>query len=270
MASDSTSGGTFGGTVGTLPTGSRAAGCAGIGPTANRSFSGAAVAELPSQRLEDVPLEERQLLRPRRRLHRDMERSVAADPERPRVPRNRVSDGGRPGTRHLGEGDGVATAAARQLLLDLVADAVHQRTSPGITDSDCVGSPGSAAAAVAVTTVCAPREIIVGERCSALSVELREHVVEEHERRHPTPLSQRPSLGHDEREHGDALFTLRAEHAEVPPARLDPQVVQVRACAGHATVEVGVEARVEIGDGRRLAFVHQRMPTRGRGRPRPP
>ena len=80
-----------------------------------------------------------------------MERSVAADPERPRIARHGVADELRPRRRDLGERERVAAAAPRQLALDLAADALHQLTRPGSTASTWAGSLGKAAAAVAVT-----------------------------------------------------------------------------------------------------------------------
>ena len=94
------------------------------------------VHELRSQRVENSALEEGELLRPRRRLHGHVERSVPADPERPRTSRDCITDSRRPGRRNRGERDSIAAAAARQLSLDLVADAVHQRTAPGVTESN--------------------------------------------------------------------------------------------------------------------------------------
>ncbi len=106
-----------------------------------------------------VVLEQVELMRPRRRRNGDVERSVAGEAERPCVLRDGIADDIGPCGCDLGERDCIAAAAPRELALDLIANAVHHSARPGVTDSDCVGDTGSAASAVAVTTVCALRAI---------------------------------------------------------------------------------------------------------------
>ena len=82
-----------------------------------------------------------------------MERPVPCDPERPRVPGDRLAHDRRPHAGQLGEWDGVSTAAPAKLVLDLISETLHQATRPGVTASDSAGALGSASADVAVTTV---------------------------------------------------------------------------------------------------------------------
>ena len=98
----------------------------------------------------------------------------------------------------------------------------------------------------------------LGEDPPARRVELGEHVVEQHERRRAAPLRDHLRLGEQEREHREPLLALRAEAAQVALAGADGDVVEVRAGAGDAALEIALEPRLERLDRRRLAGVVER------------
>ena len=98
----------------------------------------------------------------------------------------------------------------------------------------------------------------LGERPAASRVELREDVVEENERRRAPLLGDHLRLGEQEREHGQALLALGAEAPQVPLSRADGDVVEVRAEAGDAALQIALQPRLERRRGRRLAAVVER------------
>ena len=197
-------------------------------------------------------------MRPGGRRDGHVQRPVPAEPERPGLPRDRRADRGRPGGGDRGERNRIAAPAARQLSVDLAADALHQRTSPGDTARSCAGSPGSASAAVAVTTVWAAREIMAASarRRSPSSSERTSSRSTSGEI--PEAVAQRVGLRHHEGEHRDPLLSLRAEHAEVSAVRFDAHVVQMRPCTCHASVDVGLQSVLELGHRHGLSLVSQR------------
>ena len=81
----------------------------------------------------------------------------------------------------------------------------------------------------------------LGQHAAAARVELREHVVEQEQRRRREQLG----LGEEEREHRQPLLALRAEAAQLAAGGSDREVVEVRAEPGRPAREVGVEARLE-------------------------
>jgi hypothetical protein len=91
----------------------------------------------------------------------------------------------------------------------------------------------------------------LGEDPAATRVELREDVVEEHERRR----RQQVGLGKQEREDGEPLLALRAELTQVALAARDRHVVEVRPDSGRAAIDVPVEPCLERLHGRRLRVV---------------
>ena len=90
-----------------------------------------------------------------------------------------------------------------------------------------------------------------GEDAPALRVELREHVVEQEQRRDAAAVGDQLGLGEQEREHGEALLALRAEAAQLARAGRDHDVVEVRPEPGDAAFEVALEplppARPTVG-----------------------
>ncbi len=95
------------------------------------------------------------------------------------------------------------------------------------------------------------------QRAAPALVELREHVVEQQERRRRAALGEQLGLREQEREHGQPLLSLRAVAAQVAPAGGDPDVVQVRPEPGRAALEILVEPRLESLRARRLGLVEQ-------------
>ena len=117
---------------------------------------------------------------------------------------------------------------------------------PGVTSSSWSGSAGSIAASVAVIERLARRAATRAARIRRrLGVELGEHVVEQEQRRDAAALGDQLRLGEQEREHGEPLLALRAEAPQLARAGGDDDVVEVRAEAGDAALEVAVEPRVE-------------------------
>ena len=185
----------------------------------------------------------------------DVQRPVAGDPRRPRLPRDRRADRRGPALdelRHAG-----LRPEPRQLGAHLVAEAVEVtapfevtwRTVLHVDDLRRLegqrrglgrghhGLPGRGD----------PR----AEGAAAARVELREHVVEQEQRAD----GQQLRLGEEQREHREALLALRAELAQVAVAARDEDVVEMRAETGRAAFEVGLQASLELLDGRRLGVV---------------
>ena len=117
--------------------------------------------------------------------------------------------------------------------------------SPGTTSTSWLGSNGRADAAVAVISVCPSSAQPLRQRAAPALVELREHVVEQEQRRRRPAFREQLRLREQEREHGQPLLSLRAVAAEVAPAGRDPDVVQMRPEPGRAPVEILVEPRLE-------------------------
>ena len=74
-----------------------------------------------------------------------------------------------------------------------------------------------------------------------LGVELGEHVVEEQERREAAAVGDQLRLGEQECEHREPLLALGAEAAQLAAGGGEDDVVEMRADAGDAAVEVAVE-----------------------------
>ena len=87
----------------------------------------------------------------------------------------------------------------------------------------------------------------LGEARAARRVELRHHVVEQHQRR-ALALDQRVALGEQERQQANALLALRAERAQRPVAVDQREVVAVRPVLGEAALEVGLAALAQLLD----------------------
>ena len=149
---------------------------------------------------------------------------------------------------HVGERARVRHAGAAQRAAHGAVEPLHQARSawPGVTRKSCAGASGSASEPVAVTIVCPIGADSLTQRAAAALVELRERVVEEQERRHAAALADQLGLGEEQREHGEPLLALRAERAEVAVAAPDRDLVQVRAGAGRAPLEVAGEPLLEL------------------------
>ena len=105
-----------------------------------------------------------------------------------------------------------------------------------------------------------------GSACGG--VELREHVVEQQQRRDAATAGEHLGLGEQEREHREPLLALRAEAAQLAGRARDHDVVEVRAEPRRAALEVAVEPRCERGRARRLAVVGELRRRRARARRR--
>ena len=212
----------------------------GIGPVAKRTFVRSGVPKAGSQPFQDGVLQQVELVRPGGGRSRDMERSVPRDPQRPRVAGHGVADDLGPRGGELAEWDRVSTPAPGELVSESGRRcAPSARHRPGVTDErerrltrqrlrgsrghDRLGRPGDHLASAS----------------RRRPVELGEHVVEEHERRHAEALAEQLGLGEHERQHRHALLALRAVDAKVASSSLDPQVVEVGTGAGEATFDVG-------------------------------
>ena len=98
-----------------------------------------------------------------------------------------------PGHAAVTAASGIAVPASRprELAFDRVADALHHRTSPGVTARDCSGSLGKRRCRGCRDDGLSAQGEHVDERAASAVVELREHVVEQHERRPSDPVAQR-------------------------------------------------------------------------------
>ena len=76
-----------------------------------------------------------------------------------------------------------------------------------------------------------------------LGIELREHVVEQKEWRHPAPRGDRLGLGEEEREEREPLLSLRAEAPQVAVGGGEEDVVEVRPERRRAPLEIARRAR---------------------------
>ena len=218
------------------------------------------IVERGCELLEDDRSELRELERPGRGARIDVQHAVPGDAGRPGVPRHLLADRGRPGghdRRHRARG-----AEPAQLLLEAVPEPFHQatRTRPGLTSSSWSGSPGSAPRRGRRDEHLRAAANSLHERCSAVSVELGEHVVEEEQRRNASPLRQQLRLREQQREQRHPLLALGAVRPQLPLACGDSHLVVVRAGAREAPLEIGREARREhlCGDGR--GVVHETCP----------
>ncbi len=250
--------------------GSRTAGCSGIGPTANRSFAGAVSPSCPRSASRTFP------------SRSDSSCAHVADSTATwSVPSRLILSGQAclATASPTAAGQALVTAASGTASRLPLRDSSFWISSPmrSISERPPVSPRAIARAHPGARRLPSPspRSAHPARSSSASAARRSPSSSESTSSRStsgdvPRRSRKRRSLGHHEREHGDALLTLRAEHAEVPPARLDPQVVQVRARASHAAVEVGVEAAVEVGYGRRLALVRkgrrlEAKPARGLG-----
>ena len=143
---------------------------------------------------------------------RDVQRAVAGDPRRPRVPRDRVAHRRRPARDDLRRS--ASRAEARELAPDLVADPLRLHLSaPGTTSTSWRRLDRQRRAlGRGDDRLAMPREPL-GEHAAAALVELREHVVEQQERRRGPALGEQLRLGEEQREHREPLLALRAEAA---------------------------------------------------------
>ena len=96
-------------------------------------------------------------------------------------------------------------------------------------------------------TLCpSPRSISASSR-AAVGVELAHDVVEQHERHRVARRRERLALGEQQRQQRQPLLALRAVRAQLAPVAQQRDVVAVRAVAGEAALEVGVDALGELG-----------------------
>src|SRR2546430_15973433 len=97
----------------------------------------------------------RQLEGPDRVDRIDVQRAVAGNARRPRIPGDRLADRSRPRLDELA--DAAFRPEAAELALDLVAEVLHRTTapaSPASTSTSWFGSPRPAAALVVVISAC--------------------------------------------------------------------------------------------------------------------
>ena len=137
--------------------------------------------------------------------------------------RDRVADRGRPGARHLGERAGVRDAGAPQRAADACRRAAPSRHLHRGRASRAGAGPARAGAPrrPSRSRSSGPRAPILSLRIRRRrSVELRERVVEEQQRRHAAAGGDQLGLGEQEREHA---------RAAAPPAS--------RTCAGRGRAE---------------------------------
>ena len=97
--------------------------------------------------------------------------------------------------------------------LDLAVEAVHQPTltAPGVTSEELRRLERQRLGARRGDDRLSDPADPLGKHQPAGRVELREHVVQEHERRRAPLLGDHLRLGEQEREHGQSLLPLRAE-----------------------------------------------------------
>src|SRR6185295_15632437 len=95
------------------------------------------------------------------------------------------------------------------------------------------------------------------KRPATFGIELREHVVEEQQRRDAAPFDEDGCLREEQREHREPLLALRAVAPQVAVAGEDRHVVEMRAEARRAALEVPREARLELLARHRPALVAQ-------------
>jgi hypothetical protein len=107
------------------------------------------------------------------------------------------------------------------------------------------------------------------QRRAAAIVELAKHVVEEEHRRLVAAITEHLRLGEQQREHGDALLSLRSEGTKVSRSRLDREVAKVRPGAGRPAGQIAVESRIQFRDREASHLVAERCvlePERSRRR----
>ena len=111
------------------------------------------------------------------------------------------------------------------------------------TSSSCAGSPGSALRRRARDERLAAGAQTLGENVASAGVELREHVVEQQQRRlAPRRSASSSASAEQEREHREALLALRAEAcAGRGRRRAIADVVEVRAEPGRPALEIALE-----------------------------
>ena len=97
----------------------------------------------------------------------------------------------------------------------------------------------------------------VGQDAPPLGIELGEHVVEQQQRPRPAPFLEQLRLAEQERQHRQALLALRTERPQIALAGKDADVVQMRAEAGRAALEVAIGAGCEVVGGGRCPLVCQ-------------
>ena len=95
-----------------------------------------------------------------------------------------------------------------------------------------------------------------GEDAAAAAVQLREHVVEQHQGRR----LEQCGLGEQEGENRQSLLALRAELAQVAVSGQQRDLVEMRARAGAAPLQVARETALELRGRRRLSFVGECEP----------
>ena len=140
-------------------------------------------------------------------------------------------------------------------MLQVVAERFHQRTVPGSTMSSWSGSAGKHRRVGGGDQRLPGAGDARGEDAAAGRIELREHVVEQQQRRHACALRDQLRLREEQREHREPLLALRAEAAQLARAGDDDHVVEVRAERRRAAVEVAVESLLELRRRRRFALV---------------
>ena len=206
-----------------------------------------------------------------------MERPVAGDPRRPRVRRRsprppppaRPSRSGRSRRRDrsFATCSRISSPSGRGCQPP-VGPALHAAlASPGVTSITSAGSGpprGSASRSVAVTIVCDP----AGSAASSAARRVSSSSLSTSSRRRSgggaAAVGGEIGLREDEREHGRALLALRAEAAQIPAGRLDPDVAQVRAERRRAARRSRSKRAVERLHGRRVGLVAQRRRRAGR------
>ena len=106
---------------------------------------------------------------------------------------------------------------------------------------------------------------------AAAGVELAHDVVEQHQRRRPARRGERLALGQQQREQPEPLLPARAVGAQLAVVAPQHELVAVRAVAGEAALEVGLQPLRQLG-GERLGRrrLRARPVARPRARPRGP
>ena len=86
----------------------------------------------------------------------------------------------------------------------------------------------------------------LGQELAAIRVELRHHVVQQHQGRPAAALGEQGALGEQQGEQGDALLALGAVGAQSRPVEQQLQLVPVRAVDGEAALDVARPALLEL------------------------
>ena len=174
--------------------------------------------------------------------------------------RERLAGGGRPGPLDLGEqrrgrerGGQPSSAAptGRGARAPHAGDLVSRHALPSATDeardvgpvaARHVGEVGRRDHALAAALAQQLDEPLAAQR-----VELAHDVVEQHQRRGPALGGQHAALGQQQRQQPEPLLAARPVGAQLAAGAAEHELVAVRAVAGEAALEVGVDALGELG-----------------------